>query len=178
MAEKLQSGQRKPSKAKMQRNYSTLLTRAEGKKRPYKMQCKNGPGCRNHDWSAKSPVRLVCKNGPGCGKHDWGSDRNPLAIKCFLGDQDCRHHNWNGFLTRHSIDMCDKEPKKKRRVKKQSVVVVERPPVPQPPEPQPTPIVVKPAEPKIIKKIVKVEKKQKEECYCAVNHSMENYYQL
>jgi len=35
-------------------------------KRPYNMKCKNGPGCKNHDWGHTSPLRMVCKNGPGC----------------------------------------------------------------------------------------------------------------
>ena len=75
------------------------------------MKCKNGPGCKNHDWGRNSPVRLVCKNGPGCRRHDWGNNRNPLDIKCFMGEDDCANHNWDGVLTRHSINTCDKKQK-------------------------------------------------------------------
>ena len=89
---------------------TTAMSRGEGRKKPWKMQCKNGPGCSNHDWGASSPVRLVCKNGPGCSKHDWDNGRNPLALKCFMGDQDCKHHNLDGDLTRHSVNyMCEKQ---------------------------------------------------------------------
>ena len=86
------------------------------------MKCKNGPGCRNHDWGKTSPVKMVCKNGPACARHDWGNRRNPLNIKCngpcYLGHQDCRYHDWDGFLTRHSIDTCGAKVRKVKKVKK------------------------------------------------------------
>ena len=119
-----------------QRNSSATMSMSGRGKRPYSMNCKNGPGCKNHDWGKGSPVRLVCKNGPGCANHNWGNDRNPLSMKCYVDNQDCRHHNWDGYLTRHSIDMCDRQ-KKVKKIKKKIVTpqIVEPVRPPQPPSP-------------------------------------------
>ena len=104
---------------------------SDGKK-PYRMQCQNGSGCNYHNWSKNSPVRMVCKNGPGCPKHYWGEEKNLLTAKCFNGDQDCRYHNDKGFMTRHSLDLCEKPKKLKKRMR----TVPKQKPKPEPEIPQ------------------------------------------
>lgn len=55
------------SKESFGHNMSMLTDR----RAPYKVVCKNGPGCNNHDWNTRSPIKQVCQNGLKCKNHDW-----------------------------------------------------------------------------------------------------------
>ena len=49
----------------------SMLSTMTDKRAPYKVVCKNGPKCTNHDWSVRSPIKKVCTRGPNCPNHDW-----------------------------------------------------------------------------------------------------------
>jgi len=62
----------------------------------YRLKCKKGPGCKDHDWLSKSsPVQLVCKNGPGCKNHDWWN-KSVLRVLCKNGPI-CQNHDWASY---------------------------------------------------------------------------------
>ena len=48
-----------------------VLDTITDKRTPYKVVCKIGPGCKNHDWNLRSPLKKVCTRGPNCQNHDW-----------------------------------------------------------------------------------------------------------
>lgn len=48
-----------------------FLETMSDKRAPYKVVCKVGPKCQNHDWSVRSPLKKVCTRGVTCPNHDW-----------------------------------------------------------------------------------------------------------
>ena len=58
-----------------------FLSTMTDRKAPYKVVCKIGPKCKNHDWNTRSPLKKMCTRGPNCPNHDWdcsGSMRSSI----------------------------------------------------------------------------------------------------
>jgi len=53
-----------------------ILDTLTSRKGPYKVVCKIGPNCKNHDWTIRSPLKKVCTRGPNCPNHDWDCSKS------------------------------------------------------------------------------------------------------
>lgn len=58
-----------------------ILEAMTDRKAPYKVMCKIGPSCKNHDWNIRSPLKKVCTRGPNCPNHDWDTSMMSTSMR-------------------------------------------------------------------------------------------------